>query len=56
MKVCVFVCTSRALVEAGGLWSSSENMPVLKARLWSSTRSLRTVRKKAALDRVLVAT
>lgn len=48
--------TSRALVDAGGLWSSSENMPVLKARLWSSSRSLRTVRRKAAFDSVLVAT
>lgn len=50
------VYTSRALVDAGGLWSSRENMPVLKARLWSSVRSLRTVRKNAAFDRVLVAT
>lgn len=57
MHVCDFEPqTSRALVEAGGLCSSRENIPVLKARLWSSSLSLRTVRRKAALDRVLVAT
>lgn len=48
--------TSKALVDAGGLWGSKENMPVLKARLWSSSRSLRTVMRKAAFDNVLVAT
>lgn len=48
--------TSRALVDAGGLCSSRENIPVLKARLWSSSLSLRTVSRKAALDSVLVAT
>lgn len=48
--------TSRALVDAGGLWSSRENIPVLNARLWSSSRSLRTVRRKAAFESVFVAT
>lgn len=43
-------------MEAGGLWSSNENMPVLKARLWNSNLSLSTVSRKAALERVLVAT
>lgn len=47
--------TSRALVEAGGLCSSRANIPIWKARLWYSRRSLKTVSKKAALDKVLVA-
>ena len=56
LRVSRMMCTSRALVEAGGLWSSRENMPVLKARLWNSSLSLRTVSRKAAFDSVLVAT
>lgn len=47
--------TSRAFVEAGGLCSSRANIPIWKARLWYSSRSLNTVSKKAALDKVLVA-
>lgn len=47
--------TSRAFVEAGGLCSSRANIPIRKARLWYSSRSLNTVSRKAALDKVLVA-
>lgn len=47
--------TSRAFVEAGGLCSSRANIPIRKARLWYSSRSLSTVSRKAALDKVLVA-
>lgn len=50
-----YFITSRALVEAGGLCSSRANIPIRKARLWYSSRSLNTVSKKAALDKVLVA-
>lgn len=50
-----YFITSRALVEAGGLCSSRANIPIRKARLWYSSRSLNTVSKKAAFDKVLVA-
>lgn len=50
-----YFITSRALVEAGGLCSSRANIPIRKARLWYSSLSLKTVSKKAALDKVLVA-
>lgn len=47
--------TSRALLDAGGLGISKPNIPTLKAKWWHSVSSAKTLHRKAAFDKVELA-